>query len=94
MPYDLEGELLRAAHELCRRHELDTFTCSALRDFIEREVPMSRLAHPLLAHSVQPLAERLVSEGCLARVDGGYTLTEQAHAYLRRSPLDLLRTPE
>jgi hypothetical protein len=94
MSYDLESDLLRAACELCSRRDHDAFTLAALRDFIASTAPkFSRLVHPLLAHLVEPLAERLVNDGLLARAEGGYVLTEEGHVYLRRSP-HYLRTPE
>jgi hypothetical protein len=93
MSYDLEGDLLRAAHELCRRREIVAFTLAELRDFIAGDAQaFPRLGHPLVAHLVEQLAERLQHDGLLACEAGSYAFTDEGHALLRTSPR-YLRTP-
>jgi hypothetical protein len=85
--YDLEDELLRAAHQLCDGRAVDSFTCAELRELIVAEAPrFPRLASPRLVHLVEPLAERLVIDGFFGRSAEGYVLTEQAHARILTSP--------
>jgi hypothetical protein len=84
---DLEGELLRAAQRLRGTSGSDVFTIETLRELIvsaPRE--FSRLAHPLLAQLIDSLTDSLIACGLLVRVEGGCALTDDAHAYLDRSP--------
>jgi hypothetical protein len=85
--YDLEAELLRAAHELCAGSDVVTFTIDELREHIA-SAPRRfvRLAHPLVSHLIGPLTEHLIADGLLRHVEAGYVLTEAAHALRRRSP--------
>lgn len=97
MVLDLEHELLRAARALCawrdhvRPHTEDVgFRCDDVLAFIvetraQRAFP--RIAHPLLAHVVEGLAESLVSAGLFERAGTGrYTVSERAATHLDGEP--------
>jgi hypothetical protein len=84
VPYDLEDELVRIADEL------GPFTLAELGARIATS--SARLSHPLLAHMIEPLLERLVHDGLVVRTERGFAVTDRARAYLRRSPA-LLAVP-